>query len=110
MTLVSAGRSGGCRAGHAAAGAVRGAGDRSPAPSHPSEVSYGEQQRAAIARCLLGAPALCVLDEPTGHQDEASAALVADQLLAARAAGSSVLVATHDEVVIDAADVLIWLL
>ena len=42
-------------------------------------------------------------------QDEASAALVAEQLLAARAAGSSVLVATHDEVVIDAADVLIRL-
>jgi putative ABC transport system ATP-binding protein len=78
-------------------------------PRHPSEVSFGEQQRAAIARCLLGAPALCVLDEPTGHQDEARAALVVEQLLAARAAGSCVLVATHDEVVIDAADVLIRL-
>jgi ABC-type lipoprotein export system ATPase subunit len=78
-------------------------------PRHPSEVSFGEQQRAAIARCLLGAPALCVLDEPTGHQDEARAALVTEQLLAARAAGSSVLVATHDEVVIEAADVLIRL-
>ena len=76
---------------------------------HPSEVSFGEQQRAAIARCLLGAPALCVLDEPTGHRDEARAALVTEQLLAARAAGSSVLVATHDDVVIDAADVLIRL-
>ena len=78
-------------------------------PRHPSEVSFGEQQRAAIARCLLGAPALCVLDEPTGHQDEGRAALVAEQLLAAHAAGSSVLVATHDDVVIDAADVLIRL-
>ena len=76
---------------------------------HPSEVSFGEQQRAAIARCLLGAPALCVLDEPTGHQDEARASLVVEQLLEARAAGSSLLVATHDEVVIAAADVLIRL-
>jgi len=76
---------------------------------HPSEVSFGEQQRAAIARCLLGSPALCVLDEPTGHQDEARSALVVGQLLEARAAGSSLLVATHDEVVIAAADVLIRL-
>src|SRR4051794_8922761 len=78
-------------------------------PRHPSEVSFGEQQRAAIARCLLGAPAVCVLDEPTGHQDEARATLVVEQLLEARAAGSSLLVATHDEVVIGAADVLIRL-
>jgi ABC-type lipoprotein export system ATPase subunit len=42
----------------------------------PLELSLGEQQRAAIARALLGRPALAVLDEPTGHQDEKRTALV----------------------------------
>jgi ABC-type lipoprotein export system ATPase subunit len=70
----------------------------------PSEVSFGEQQRAAIARAVLGSPRLAVLDEPTGHQDEARAALVVDALLAARSNGTCVLVATHDPDVIAAAD------
>jgi ABC-type lipoprotein export system ATPase subunit len=70
----------------------------------PSEVSFGEQQRAAIARALLGSPRLAVLDEPTGHQDEARATLVIDALLAARSSGTCVLVATHDPDIIAAAD------
>ena len=70
----------------------------------PSEVSFGEQQRTAIARAVLGTPRLAVLDEPTGHQDEARATLVIDALLAARARGTCVLVATHDPDVITAAD------
>ena len=70
----------------------------------PSEVSFGEQQRAAIARALLGSPRLAVLDEPTGHQDEARATLVIDALLAARDSGTCVLVATHDPDIIAAAD------
>jgi ABC-type lipoprotein export system ATPase subunit len=70
----------------------------------PSEVSFGEQQRTAIARAVLGTPRLAVLDEPTGHQDEARATLVIDALLAARTRGTCVLVATHDPDVIAAAD------
>jgi putative ABC transport system ATP-binding protein len=70
----------------------------------PSEVSFGEQQRAAIARALLGSPRLAVLDEPTGHQDEARATLVIEALLAARNTGTCVLVATHDPDIIAAAD------
>ena len=70
----------------------------------PSEVSFGEQQRAAIARALLGSPRLAVLDEPTGHQDEARAALVIDALLDARRNGTCVVVATHDTDIISAAD------
>ena len=75
----------------------------------PAEVSFGEQQRVAIARALLGSPRLAVLDEPTGHQDEARAALVVETLLAARAGGTCVLVATHDADVIEAADEVIRL-
>jgi ABC-type lipoprotein export system ATPase subunit len=70
----------------------------------PSEISFGEQQRAAIARALLGNPVLAVLDEPTGHQDESRAGLVIDALLAARSRGTCVLVATHDADIIAAAD------
>ena len=70
----------------------------------PSEISFGEQQRAAITRALLGNPVLAVLDEPTGHQDESRAGLVIDALLAARSSGTCVLVATHDADIIAAAD------
>jgi ABC-type lipoprotein export system ATPase subunit len=75
----------------------------------PAEVSFGEQQRTAIARAVLGNPRLAVLDEPTGHQDEARASLVIDELLAARTRGTCVLVATHDVDVIAAADEVVVL-
>ncbi len=75
----------------------------------PADVSFGEQQRAAVARALLGTPLLAVLDEPTGHQDEARAALVVQAMLDARARGTCVLVATHDPDVIAAADVVLHL-
>ncbi|MEZ5217348.1 MAG: ATP-binding cassette domain-containing protein [Ilumatobacteraceae bacterium] len=54
----------------------------------PHEVSFGEQQRAAIARALVGRPALAILDEPTGHQDAERTALVVEALLALRTSGS----------------------
>jgi putative ABC transport system ATP-binding protein len=75
----------------------------------PSELSFGEQQRAAIARAVVGAPAAVVLDEPTGHQDEVRARAVVDALLATRERGACVVVATHDEDVIAAADEVIAL-
>ena len=62
----------------------------------PEETSLGEQQRAAVARALVTGPALLVADEPTSHQDEANADRVIDALVAAAAAGSCVVVATHD--------------
>ncbi|MFA9431239.1 ABC transporter ATP-binding protein [Egicoccus sp. AB-alg2] len=66
----------------------------------PSEVSLGEQQRTALARALVGVPRLLLADEPTGHQDAAWASGVMDGLRKAAAAGSAVLVATHDEEII----------
>jgi len=66
----------------------------------PPEVSLGEQQRTALARALVGVPRLLLADEPTGHQDAAWASGVMDGLRKAAAAGSAVLVATHDEEII----------
>ncbi len=70
----------------------------------PSELSFGEQQRVAVVRALLGAPRLVVLDEPTGHQDEEHAGSVLAALRAARDAGSCVLVSTHDPALLAVAD------
>lgn len=70
--------------------------------------SLGEQQRTALARALAPAPDLAVLDEPTGHQDDANVERVL-AALAARHPSTAVLVATHDERVIAVADRVITL-
>lgn len=69
-----------------------------------TRTSLGEQQRTGLARALALAPALLVLDEPTGHQDDDHVGLVLEALAAASSGGSAVLVATHDERVIATAD------
>jgi ABC-type lipoprotein export system ATPase subunit len=69
-----------------------------------SETSLGEQQRTAIARALVLRPALAVLDEPTGHQDDDHVTLVVAAIRAASAAGTAVLIASHDARLWDVAD------
>ncbi|WP_340295410.1 ATP-binding cassette domain-containing protein [Aquipuribacter hungaricus] len=71
--------------------------------------SLGEQQRTALARALAVRPAVAVLDEPTGHQDDANVDRVLAALGAAAAGGTCVLVATHDERVLAVADVVVRL-
>jgi ABC-type lipoprotein export system ATPase subunit len=66
----------------------------------PWEASLGEQQRTALARALVITPRLLLADEPTGHQDAAWASGVMEGLSKAAAAGSAVLLATHDEEII----------
>jgi ABC-type lipoprotein export system ATPase subunit len=74
-------------------------------PAH--DTSLGEQQRTAIARTLVLTPAVALLDEPTAHQDDEHVALVLSALTGAVAAGTLVLVATHDQRIIDLADDLL---
>lgn len=81
---------------------IRHLGDR-----FPDETSLGEQQRTAVARALVAHPAVLVLDEPTSHQDVDHATQIIEQLVAAAAAGSTVLVATHDRRVSSHADQLL---
>ncbi len=68
------------------------------------ETSLGEQQRTALARALILSPRLAVLDEPTGHQDDDHVAQVLAVVRASTAAGTGVLVASHDDRVLEAAD------
>lgn len=75
----------------------------------PAEVSMGQQQRVAVARAVIAAPAVVLADEPTSHQDPDHAAVVIAALLGCAAEGSAVLVASHDEQVARAASQIIEL-
>jgi putative ABC transport system ATP-binding protein len=75
----------------------------------PRQLSGGEQQRVAFAQAIIGAPAVVVADEPTAELDGGSArSLVASVSELART-GAAVVIATHDPVVVEAADHRIYL-
>jgi putative ABC transport system ATP-binding protein len=74
------------------------------ADRYPSMTSGGEQQRTAVARALRLHPPLLLGDEPTGHQDRGRIDLVIGILRAHAYAGNVVLISSHDEAVISAAD------
>jgi putative ABC transport system ATP-binding protein len=63
---------------------------------YPNEISIGQQQRVAVARALCIRPNVLLVDEPTSHQDGASAERVWSALAQAAEEGTACLVATHE--------------
>ena len=69
----------------------------------PPSLSGGEQQRIAIARAVVGDPKIILADEPTGSLDVEAAAVIIDLLKQFHKRGATVIVATHDQGLINQA-------
>ena len=69
--------------------------------ANPIQLSGGEQQRVAIARAVVNRPALLIADEPTANLDAEAARLILEVFLGFHQVGVTVLIATHDQSLVE---------
>ena len=70
----------------------------------PSELSGGQRQRVAIARAIAMKPSIIMADEPTGNLDTKSTGEIMQIFRDLHAAGSTIILVTHEPDIAQAAD------
>lgn len=76
---------------------------------YPSQLSGGQCQRVAIARAIVGEPQVIFADEPTGNLDSQMGAGIMNILSSLNQEGTTIVMVTHDESLIELTDRTVYL-